>query len=72
MTSQIGKIYAHQCEDDSNYYRTIRIHRNIFTGNLERQVSNPIYGEIPDGLEPMPPLMKTRLMSCSNMTPYTN
>ena len=52
MESQIGKIYSHQCEDDSNYYRTVRISRNFATGNIQTNVSNPIYGEIPDGLDP--------------------
>ena len=71
MESQIGKIYSHQCEDDRNYYRTVRISRNFATGNLQTNVSNPIYGEIPDGLDPLPPLMRTKLLSCNNALPYT-
>ena len=71
MDSQIGKIYAHQCEDDSNYYRTVRISRNFATGHLQTNVSNPIYGEIPDGLDPLPPLMRNKLLSCNNVLPYT-
>ena len=41
------------------------------TGNLQSQMSNPIYGEPPDGIEEMPPLMRQRLQSCSNLLPYS-
>ena len=71
MNSQIGKIYYHTCEDDSRYYRSVRVHRNILTGNLQTQVSNPVYGEIPDGGEQLPPQMRNKLMSCNNISPHT-
>ena len=69
--SQIGKIYYVKCPNDSRYYRTVRIHRNIFTGNHQTQVSNEIYGTPPDGMPEIPPLMRTKLQSMNNMTPYT-
>ena len=55
----IGKIYYHRCEDDKNYYRTIRLHFNPFSNSIQKQVSNPLYGDPPIGMEVMPP----RLMS---------
>ena len=70
--SQIGKIYYSICPDDSRYYRTVRIARNPFTGNNQTQLSNPVYGDPKSlGLEPIPHLMRTKLMSVNNMIPYT-
>jgi hypothetical protein len=51
----IGKVYYHRCEDDKNYYRTIRLHFNPFSNSIQKQVSNPVYGEVPPGMEAMPP-----------------
>ena len=72
--TQVNKIYYSICPDNENYYRTIRIHRNPFTGNLTSQVSNPVIGgkEQAEGLgfEPIPPLMRQRLQSCNNSLPY--
>lgn len=58
----IGKVYYHKCEDDTRYYRTIRLHFNPFSNSIQKQVSNPVYGEVPPGMEAMPP----RLMSGLN------
>ena len=68
--SQIGKIYYSICDDNSNYFRTIRIARNPFTGNLQTQVSNVTARSPPPEMEPIPPLMKTKLMSMNNALPY--
>ena len=70
MTTQINKIYYHIAEDDSRYFRTIRMHRNPMNGRITPQVSNLIMGVPPEGLEPIPPLMKQRLFSMSNALPY--
>ncbi len=70
MTTQIGKIYAVQCGDDSRYYKTVRIVRNAMTGNLQSQISNPVYGEIPPNIPIMPELMRNRLMSMNNSLPF--
>ena len=69
-SSQIGKIYYSICDDNSNYFRTIRIARNPFTGNLQTQVSNITAGSPPPDMEQIPPLMKTKLMSMNNALPY--
>ena len=68
--SQIGRIYYHRCEDDPRWYRTTRLVRNPFNGNLNPQVSNAVYGEPPPELEPIPPLLKNRLFSMANELPY--
>ena len=72
MESQIGKLYFVRCGDNPNYFKTVRVVRNLMTGNLQTQMSNPVYGEPPDGVPEMPPLMRQRLQSCNNATPYTS
>ena len=71
MGSQINKIYYSICPDDPDWYKTIRIYRNPFTGNIQTQVSNKCPGVPPDGLEPIPPLMRNRLQSMNNVLPHT-
>ena len=68
--TQIGKVYAVKCPDDSRWYKTIAISRTPFTGNLESKISNPVCGEIPPNLEIMPELMRNRLMSMNNALPF--
>ena len=68
--SQIGKIYYSICPDDKSYFRTIRLHRNFATGNIQSQISNKVYGDPPPTMEPIPPLMRTKLTSVNNMLPY--
>ncbi len=71
MDSNIGKLYFVRCGDNPNYFKTIRVVRNLMTGNLQTQMSNPVYREPPDGVPEMPLLMKQRLQSCNNAIPYT-
>ena len=70
MATQIGKVYAVKCPDNDSYYKTI-MSQNPFTGNLQSRVSNPIYGEIPDGIPIMHELMRSKLMSMNNVLPFT-
>ena len=72
MATQIGKIYYSICSDNPNYFRTIRIARNAMTGNLQTQVSGITPGSPPPEMEEIPPLMKTKLMSCNNALPYSS
>ena len=69
--TQVNKIYYSICPDNSNYYRTIRMHRNPMTGNIQSQVSNIVQGVPPEGMEEIPPLMRQRLQSCNNVLPYS-
>ena len=56
----IGKVFYHKCEDDSRYYRTIRFHFNPFSNSICKQISNPVYGEPPVGIPPLPPGLTAR------------
>tara|TARA_B100000287_G_C20391639_1_gene685918 strand:- start:74 stop:319 length:246 start_codon:yes stop_codon:yes gene_type:complete len=60
---EIGKIYFHRCEDNPRYFRSIRIGYNPFLKCITPQISNPIYGEPPEGLEEMPMMKLQRLLS---------
>ena len=68
--SQVGKIYWSRCDDNPNYFRTIRIARNPFTGNIQPQISNITAGSPPPDMEELPPLMRNKLMSGNNALPY--
>ena len=58
----IGKVFSHKCPDNDKYYRSIRVTHNPFTNSLHPQISNPIYGEPPEELKPISPMMLTRLL----------
>ena len=55
----------------TSFDKTIRISKNPFTGNLQTNISNPVYGEIPPNIPIMNELMRSRLMSMNNALPYT-
>ena len=57
----IGKVFYHKCQDDKRYYRTIRLHFNPFSNSIQKQVSNPVYGEPPIGIPPLPQSLFGRL-----------
>ena len=61
LQSQIGQVYYSKCPDDSRYYKTILIKHNPFTNALQPLMSNPIFGEPPDGMSEISPLMLSRL-----------
>ena len=58
----IGKMFYHKCPYNDKYFRSIRISHNPFTNTLQPQISNPVYGEPPEELKPISPMMLTRLM----------
>ena len=58
----IGKMLYHKSPDNDKYFRSIRVAHNPFTNSLQPQISNPIYGEPPEELKPISPLMLNRLM----------
>ena len=58
----IGKMFYHKCPDNDKYFRSIRVAHNPFTNSLQPQISNPIYGEPPEELKPISPMMLNRLM----------
>ena len=70
--SLIGKEFYVRCPDNSKYFRTVYIKRNAITGNMQSSLSNPVYGEPPDGIPELPHNMRTKLMSMSNSLPYVS
>ena len=43
-----GKVYFYPCEDDSNYYMTVRIGFDPMLRKMTCQISNPVYGNPPE------------------------
>jgi hypothetical protein len=50
-----NKNFYIRCPDNEKYFRNIYIMYNPFSNSLQPKISNPVYGEPPDGLEPLPP-----------------
>ena len=46
-----NQVYAVVAEDDDRYYRTVMIKRNDFTNGFSLNVSNPVMGIVPDGMQ---------------------
>jgi len=46
-----NQVYAVIAEDDSRYYRTVMIKQNDFTNGFSLNVSNPVMGIVPDGMQ---------------------
>ena len=62
QNSEIGKIYYHRCPDNNKYFRSIRLSFNPWVNAITPQISNPIYGEPPEGLEEISTLRLQTLM----------
>ena len=46
-----NQIYAVVAEDDPRYYRTVMMKQNNFTNGFSLNVSNPVMGIVPDGIQ---------------------
>ena len=60
--SLVGQTFYTKCPDDSRYYKTIFIRFNPFTNAMQPKISNKIYGEPPDTMEQINPLILQRLL----------
>ena len=60
--SLVGQTFYTKCPDDSRFYKTIYIRFNPFTNAMQPMISNSIFGEPPDTLEEINPLILQRLM----------
>ena len=49
-----GEVYAVRCEDRPEYYRTVLLKKVELTGGIQVMVSNPVYGDTPDGIQEVP------------------
>ena len=45
-----GEVVAVRALDDDRYYRTVLIKANPYTRGFQTMISNPVMGEIPDGM----------------------
>ena len=68
--SLIGQTFYIICPDDSRYYKTIYIRFNPFTNAMQPMMSNKVYGEPPDTLEPINPLILQRLLRLEQSTTF--
>ena len=46
-----NEVVAVICDDNQDYFRTIRLQKNELTGGFTPQVSLPIYGSVPPSME---------------------
>ena len=60
--SLVGQTFYSKCPDDSRYFKTIFIRFNPFTNAMQPMISNKVYGEPPDTMEEINPLMLQRLL----------
>jgi hypothetical protein len=48
---RVGEVYAVKAQDRDNYFRTVLIKKNDFNNAYQTLISNPVYGEVPYGME---------------------
>lgn len=68
--SLVGQTFYVKCTDDSRYYKTIFIRFNPFTNAMQPMMSNAIYGEPPDTMEQINPLILQRLLRLQQTTTF--
>jgi hypothetical protein len=61
-----GKIFYERDPRNEDFYRTIRMHLNVFANRVVPQYSNWVYGTPPEGVQPLPPLLLNALMRFQN------
>ena len=68
--SLVGQTFYTKCPDDSRFYKTIFIRFNPFTNAMQPMISNKIYGEPPDTMEQINPLILQRLLRLQQTTTF--
>ena len=48
---RVGEVYAVKAQDRDGYYRTVMLKKIDFHHAYQALISNPVYGEVPDGME---------------------
>ena len=69
---RVGNVYGFKCPDDPSYYRTAFIKTNPFTGQIQPLISNPIYGEIPSGIQEVTPQQIIRQLKLPDTTSFNS
>lgn len=57
----IGKIFYEKANDDSRYFRTIRVGWNGFSNKMHLQYSNFVMGEPPEDMQPINPRLRSAI-----------
>ena len=68
--SLVGQTFYSKCPDDSRYFKTIYIRFNPFTNAMQPMISNKVYGEPPNGMEEINPLILQRLLKLQQTTTF--
>ena len=50
QTIRVGEVVAVKAQDRDHYYRTVLIKKIDFNNRHQAMISNPVYGEVPDGM----------------------
>ena len=57
----IGKIFYEKANDDSRYFRRIRVGWNGFSNKMHLQYSNFVMGEPPEDMQPINPRLRSAI-----------
>ena len=63
---KVGDVVGVRCPDNEKYYVTAFIKLNPSTKQLQYLLSNPVYGDIPDGMREIKPQQLIRQMNLPN------
>ena len=66
----VGKTYYEINPNDKNQYRTVYVTSNFMTSEPQGYWTNYITGEVPNGIKPIHPLLKSRLGRMPNNIPF--
>lgn len=69
---RVGQVYGFKTPDDPNYYRTALIKTNPSTGQIKPLISNPVYGEIPSGIQEVTPQQIVRQLKLPDTTSFNS
>ncbi len=69
--SLIGKEFYVTCPDRPDYFRTVYMKKNPFTGQVQSMLSNPVCGVPPTGIPEMPANLLSRLNCMNTAMPHT-
>jgi len=66
----VGKTFYVLCPDNDKYFRSVYVRYNPFTQSLQPHFSTPVYGVPPTELDPISPLLLSRLMRSQLQSTY--
>ena len=69
---QENEVYGFYTPDSERYYRTVMLKKVGIDGVLRPLISNPVYGDIPDGMPRIKPEQIYKYMRMHNMSKMNN